>query len=52
MLRLLVLHAAQRLPAFVDRPVRDGWLFKNANPVRQLPDTGLLSSGPCGTDFF
>ena len=24
MLGLLVLHAAQRLPAFVDRPVRDG----------------------------
>jgi hypothetical protein len=22
--RLLVLHAAQQLPAFVDRPVRDG----------------------------
>jgi hypothetical protein len=41
--RLLVSHAAQRLPALVDRPVRDGYLFKNANPVRQLPDTGLLS---------
>jgi hypothetical protein len=32
--RLLVLRAAQRLPASVDRPVRDGYLFKNANPVR------------------
>jgi hypothetical protein len=32
MLGLLVLHAAQRLPAFVDRPIRirDGLLFKNA----------------------
>jgi len=26
--RLLVLHAAQRLPAFVDRPVRDGCSLK------------------------
>src|ERR1700730_11253187 len=25
--RLLVSHAAQRLPALVDRPVRDGYLF-------------------------
>jgi hypothetical protein len=41
--RLLVSHAAQRLPALVDRPVRDGEVFKNAYPVRQLPDTGLLS---------
>jgi hypothetical protein len=24
---LLVSHAAQRLPALVDRPVRDGYLF-------------------------
>ena len=39
MLGLLVLHAAQRLPAFVDRPVRDGQLFKNANPALR---TGLL----------
>jgi hypothetical protein len=33
----------------IDRPVRDGSLFLNANPVRQLPDTGLLSSAPSGT---
>jgi len=39
---------AQRLPAFVDRPVRDGELFKNANPALRA---GLLSSGPFGTDF-
>jgi hypothetical protein len=26
--------------------------FKNANPVRQLPYTGLLSPGPYGTDFL
>jgi hypothetical protein len=37
---LLVSHAAQRLPALVDRPVRDGYLFKNANPALR---TGLLS---------
>jgi hypothetical protein len=48
--RLLVSHAAQRLPPLVDRPVRvrDGYLFKNANPALR---TGLLSPGPCGTDF-
>jgi hypothetical protein len=28
MLGLLVLHSAQRLPAFVDRPVRDGYSLK------------------------
>jgi hypothetical protein len=28
MLGLLVFHAAQRLPAFVDRPVRDGYSLK------------------------
>jgi len=44
--RLLVSHAAYRLPTFVDRPVRDGELFKKESP------TGLLSSGPCGTDFL
>jgi hypothetical protein len=38
--RLLVLHAAQRLPTLVDRPIRDGYLFKNANPALR---TGLLS---------
>jgi hypothetical protein len=49
--RLLVSHAAQRLPPLVDRPVRvrDGYLFKNANPALR---TGLLSPGPCGTDFL
>jgi hypothetical protein len=49
--RLLVSHAAQRLPALVDRPVRvrDGYLFKNAYPALR---TGLLSPGPCGTDFL
>jgi hypothetical protein len=31
------------------RPVWDGELFKNANPALR---TGLLSSDPCGTDFF
>jgi hypothetical protein len=36
----LVLHAAQRLPALVDRPIRDGYLFKNAHPALR---TGLLS---------
>jgi hypothetical protein len=43
--RLLVSHAAYRLPAFVDRPVRvrDGELFKNANPALR---TGLLSLSP------
>jgi len=47
MLGLLVLHAAQRLPAFVDHPVRvrDGLLFKNANPALR---TGLLSLSPPG----
>jgi hypothetical protein len=33
-------YAAQRLPALVDRPVRDGSLFKNANPALR---SGLLS---------
>ena len=42
--RLLVSHAAQRLPPLVDRPVRDGYLFKNANPALR---TGLLSPSPC-----
>ena len=39
--RLLVSHAAQRLPPLVDRPVRDGYLFKDANPALR---TGLLLS--------
>jgi hypothetical protein len=45
--RLLVSHTVQRLPALVDRPIRDGSLFKTLTQhfVR------LLSSGPCGTDF-
>jgi hypothetical protein len=47
--RLLVSHAAQRLRPLVDRPVRDGYLFKNAIPALR---TGLLSSGPFGTDFL
>jgi hypothetical protein len=38
--RLLVSHAAQRLPTLVDRPLRDASLFKNANPALR---TGLLS---------
>jgi hypothetical protein len=46
--RILVSHAAQRLPPLVDRPVRDGYHFKNANPALR---TGLLSPGPCGTAF-
>jgi hypothetical protein len=46
---LLVSHAAQRLPAYVDRPVRDGYSLKKANPALR---TGLLSSGPGGTDFL
>jgi hypothetical protein len=45
--RLLVSYAAQQLPTFVYRPSRDGYLFKNADPALR---TGLLSSGPCGTD--
>jgi hypothetical protein len=44
--RLLVPCGAQRLQAFVDRPVRDGLLFKNANPALR---TGLLSLSPSGT---
>jgi hypothetical protein len=44
--RLLVSQAAQRLPALVDRPVRDGYLFKNSNPALR---TGLLSPSPSGT---
>ena len=44
--RLLLSNAAQRLPALVDRPVRDGQLFKNANPALR---TGLLSLSPSGT---
>jgi hypothetical protein len=39
-------RAAQRLPAFIDRPVRDGLLFKNADPALR---TGLLSLSPSGT---
>jgi hypothetical protein len=46
--RLWVSHPSQRLPVLVDRPIRDGYLFKNANPALR---TGLLSSGPYGTDF-
>ena len=44
--RFLILNAAQRLLAFVNRPVRDGKLFKNANPALR---TGLLSLSPSGT---
>jgi hypothetical protein len=42
-------RAAQRLPPFVDRPVRvrDELLFKNVNPALR---TGLLSRGPSGTN--
>ena len=47
--RLLVLHAAQRLPAFVDRPVRGRMLFENANPALR---TGLISSDPAGLILF
>jgi hypothetical protein len=32
------------------RPCRDGNFFLHHFPVRQLPDTGLLSWRPCGTD--
>jgi hypothetical protein len=40
-----VSHAAQRLPASLDRPFRfrDGSLFKNTNPALR---TGLLSLSP------
>jgi hypothetical protein len=31
-----------------DRPLRDGRVFLHHFPVRQLPDTGLLSLSPCG----
>ena len=44
---LLVFHIllrARKQP--IDRPVRDGSLFLNANPALR---TGLLSSGPSGT---
>ena len=46
--RLLVSHAAQRLPAFVDRPVRDGYSLKKLTQhfvlgyFRQVP-AGLSS---------
>jgi hypothetical protein len=40
-------RAAQRLPPFVDRPVRDELLFKNVNPALR---TGLLSRSPSGTN--
>jgi hypothetical protein len=32
-----------------DRPCRDGRAFLHHFPVRQLPDTGLLSLNPSGT---
>jgi hypothetical protein len=32
-----------------DRPLRDGRVFLHHFPVRQLPDTGLLSLSPSGT---
>jgi hypothetical protein len=32
-----------------DRPLRDGRVFLHHFPVRQLPDTGLLSLNPSGT---
>jgi hypothetical protein len=48
-IRLSVSHAAQRLPALIDRPVRDEYVFKNAYPALR---TGLLSTGPYGTDFL
>jgi hypothetical protein len=32
-----------------DRPLRDGRVFLHHFPVRQLPDTGLLSLRPSGT---
>jgi hypothetical protein len=31
------------------RPLRDGRVFLHHFPVRQLPDTGLLSLSPSGT---
>jgi hypothetical protein len=47
--RLLVSHAAQRLPALVDRPVRDGYLLKTLTQhfvlgfyFREVP-AGLIS---------
>jgi hypothetical protein len=42
---LLFPRADQRLLALVDRPVRDGSVFKNANPALR---TGLLSNVPAG----
>jgi len=48
-IRLLVSRTARRLSAPVDCPVQDGYVFKNANPALR---TGLLSPGPCGTDFL
>ena len=47
--RLLISHAAQRLPAFVDRPVRDGYSLKKLTQhfvlgyFRQVP-AGLIFS--------
>ncbi len=47
--RLSVSHAAQRLPAFVDRPVRDGYSLKKLTQhfvlgyFRQVP-AGLIFS--------
>jgi hypothetical protein len=34
-----------------DRPCRDARVFLHHFPVRQLPDTGLLSLSPSGTSL-
>ncbi len=44
----LVPRAHKHLPGLVNRPVRDGTLFKNANPALR---TGLLSNVPVGLIF-
>src|ERR1700741_3047339 len=49
--RLLVSHAAQRLPAFVDRPVRDGYSLKTLTQSGSCRILGYFRQVPAGLIF-
>jgi hypothetical protein len=48
MLAIAERHARPKAESFY-RPLRDGRVFLHHFPVRQPPDTGLLSLSPSGT---
>jgi hypothetical protein len=51
MLVIAETHARLKDERF-NRPLRDGRVFLHHFPVRQLPDTGLLSLSPFGTSLY